>query len=228
MDTLLAEDLILLLLDDETGKQRAKTFSDALLGGALLAELAATGQLELHKSTSRWQSGDTVAPAPNARPADPILQGALAIIANKPQPAGSLVGPIGKGVSDSLLARLAERGILHRQDDKVLGLFSRTRWPANDSRHEVQVRQDISRALVGGEVPQPRTAALIALLHSANELSVLDNGGMSAKEVKARAGQIAEGDWAGGAVGKAVQDVTNAIMVGIVTSTIITTTTTST
>ena len=40
MATLIAEDLLLLLLDDESGKLTNATFLDAGLGGALLVELA--------------------------------------------------------------------------------------------------------------------------------------------------------------------------------------------
>src|SRR5690554_638282 len=46
---LIAEDLLLLLLDDETGKMAASSYEKSVLGGALLAELALTRAVEVEK-----------------------------------------------------------------------------------------------------------------------------------------------------------------------------------
>ena len=48
MTTLIAEDLVLLLLDDESGKLTNASYLDTGIGGALLVELA------LGRDTSRW------------------------------------------------------------------------------------------------------------------------------------------------------------------------------
>lgn len=227
MDLLIAEDLLLLLLDDETGSRGSSLAPDAVIGGALLTELAADGLLQLAPSSSRWRSEDDVVAVPGAAATDPVLQDALTIVVEKPRAAKELVGPVGKGVADVLLERLAQRGILQRQDDKVLGLFPRTRWPAADSSHEEHVRRRIDAALTGGESPGARIAALIALLDGADQLGVLAVDGMSNRQIKARAKEIAEGDWAGEAVGKAVQDVMNVILMTAVMTPIITSTATN-
>lgn len=225
MQTLIAEDLLLLLLDDETGAQRASTSTDTVLGGALLVQLAAEDLVQLQPSESRWRSDDDVVPAPGAAARDPLLQQSLSRVAERPRAAKALLDPIGKGVRDELTRRLADRGILERQDDKVMGMFPRTRWPALDSRHEQEVRHHIGAALVHDQRPGQRTAALIALLLGADELDVIDREGRSRKDIKRRAQEIADGDWASEAVGKAVREVTDAAMLAVVvaaTSTTIT------
>lgn len=222
MQTLIAEDLLLLLLDDETGAQRASASTDTLLGGALLVQLAADGLVQLQPAQSRWRSDDDVVPAPGAATGDPLLQQSLSRVAERPRAAKDLLGPLGKGMRDELLGRLADRGILERQDDKVMGMFSRTRWPAVDSAHEHEVRHHIGQALVHGQLPDQRSAALVALLLGADELDVIDREGRPRKEIKRRAKEIAEGDWASEAVGKAVREVTDATMMAII---VVTTTT---
>ncbi len=53
MDLLLAEDLMLLLLDDETGAVR-QTHVRPLLGGAVLADLALAGAGASAELADRW------------------------------------------------------------------------------------------------------------------------------------------------------------------------------
>jgi Golgi phosphoprotein 3 (GPP34) len=219
MEMLIAEDLLLLLLDDETGAQRASMSSDTLMGGALLVELAARGLVTLGPSSSKWRTEDDVLAIPGAAASDPVLQESLARVAKKSRSAKELLDPLGKGVRDVLTDRLAERGVLHRKDDKVLGLFSRTRWPAADSRHEADVRRRVDQALLHAQRPDQRTAALIALLLGVDELGIVCPEGRATKEIKERAKAIAEGNWASDAVGQAVQDVMNAAMMAVIIST---------
>lgn len=72
---------------------------------------------------------------------DAILDERLAYVADKPgkRPKDQL-GRLSKKLRDQVLARLAERGVLEADQNKVLGLFPVTRWPAKDARHEAEVR----------------------------------------------------------------------------------------
>ena len=145
---LIAEDLLLLLLDDEKGSLAASDKVDAALGGAVLAELALTGAVTVDERTSRW-----VAPKVRATehaPEDRVLIDAQATVAEKDRSAQDLVTKIGKGLKDDLADRLAERGILERRRDRVLGLLPRTRWPALDTTHEDAVRRALTDCLVQG------------------------------------------------------------------------------
>lgn len=214
-ELLLAEDLLLLLLDDERGKVEHSAPLQTALGGAVLAELAMAGAVEIGERTGLWRTAK-VHPTGDADPADldPVLAAALGTVAEKERPAADLVDKLGKGLRDRLGERLAGRGVLRREEDRVLGIFPRTRWPANDQAHEEMVRRDLADALRGELTPTDRTRALVALL-SATSLAhrVLDVDGLSRGEVKRRARQIAEGDWAAAAVKDAVEAATAAIVV---------------
>lgn len=218
MEILIAEDMLLLLLDDESGKLTLTSYPQTVLGGALLVELAITGAVEVEEKTSVWRSVKVRAVA-GAAPADPVLRAAYDVIADRPRTAQDLVQRLGKGARDALADRLAERGLLERHDDRVLGLFPRTRWPAVDASHEQEVRRQLTAALVQGVDPDERTGALVALLSAIDKPhKVVDHEGLSAGEVRKRAKTIAKGDWAATAVRDAITASTAAITAVAATS----------
>jgi len=204
MANLIAEDLLLLLLDDESGKLTGTAYPQPALGGALLIELAVTGAVEVEEKAGIWKSAKVRA-VPGAAPEDALLRAGYDLVAEKDRGAQDLVERLGKGLKEELAERLVARGMLERRDDKVLGLFPRTRWPSADATHEEQVRRALTAALVTGAEPDQRTGALIALLSAVDKAhKVVDHQGMSARDVRKRAKQISEGAWAAKAVRDAI------------------------
>ena len=213
MDLLLAEDLMLLLLDDETGAVR-QTHLRPLLGGAVLADLALGGAVDVEEKRGFWHTA-RVHPVAGRRPADPVLAAAYDEVAAKPRSAQDLVNRIGKPLKDDLTDRLVERGLVRREEHRVLGLYPTTRWPAEDAAHEQEVRRRLGDLLVRGLTPDPRTVALVALL-TAVDLThkVVDREGLSGAEVRKRGKTLVEqmddGEWAAKAVRDAVAAITAA------------------
>ncbi len=204
MSSLIAEDLLLLLLDDDKGTLTATSYPQPILGGGVLIELALTGAVEVGDKEGFWRTAK-VRVRPDAQPADPLLVDALALVDEKERGAQDLVNRLGKGLKETLTARLEQRGILERREGRVLGLFPRTTWPSVDSTHEQAVRRAIEASLVQGVTPDERTGALIALLHAVGQAhKVVDRQGLPASEVKARAKKISEGAWAAKAVKDAI------------------------
>lgn len=219
MDTLIAEDLLLLLLDDTRGTVRAGSYLASALGGAVLVELALAEAVELEEKTSAWRSAK-VRPT-GAAPQDPVLTAGLATIAEKDRSPQDLVNRLGKGLKETLTDRLVERGLLERREDKLLGVFSRTRWPAADTTYEHDVRRQVRAALVEGAQPDPRSGALVALLAAVDQAHrVVDHEGMSSREVKRRAKDIANGDWAAKAVRDAVAATVAAVTTAVTAATV--------
>lgn len=208
--TLIAEDVLLLLLDDDSGKVAGAPGFDNVLGGALLIELALDGAVEVGAVEvtvpERRLASGKVRRAGTGLPADPVLRDALTLVRERERRAKDLVPRLGKGRRAMLLDRLVERGLVRREEDRVLGLFPRTRWPAADSRHEEEVRLRLHAALLDGADPEPRTAAIIAILAAADQVhKVVTAPGVSDREIKRRAGEIAECAWAAAAVREAIQ-----------------------
>jgi len=202
--TLIAEDLLLLVLDDEKGTMQT-AYARPVLGGAVLVELALTGAVEVEEKTSVWRSAKVR--VTGQVPDDEVLRDACAVVAEKERSAQDLVERIGRKLDDRLAERLAEKGILERRKDKMLGLIPVTRWPAVDSGHEQEVRRQLTAALVQGVTPDERTGALVALLHAISRAhKVVDRDGLPASQVRKRAKELSEGAWAA----KAVRDAINA------------------
>jgi hypothetical protein len=227
MTNLIAEDLVLLLLDDETGKLEHATYLDTGIGGALLVELAMAENVSVVKDGGFWARAKVhVSSAPP--PADPVLVEALELVGEKPRTAEDLVGRLGRRRRDVLLDRLRERGILEEREHLALGLIPRKRWPTIDSTHEASVRRALGDVLLRGVRPDQRTAALVSLLSSLDlPHKVLDREGHPAREIKKRAKEIAEGDWSAKAVSDAVAAAQAAVTAAIVATTAATTASTS-
>ena len=204
--TLIAEDVLLLLLDDTKGTVSPWGNADAVLGGAVLAELALLGLATVGEKPGRFRSERVQATGAAQADLDPVLAEGLATIAEKERPASSLVTRIGKGLDNRLAAGLAERRILERREGKRLGLIARTTWPVVDTSRADQLRRTITVCLANAGRPDERTAALIGLLWAADEAhkAVAPNTATTKRQLKKRAKEIAEGQWAAKAVRDAI------------------------
>lgn len=219
---LIAEDLLLLLTDDVTGKPVVDGQRLPLaLAGAVLVELVTTRRVDVVDG-GRWGSGPRVAVL-DARPlGDPVLDEALARTAAKGRPvaASSLLTSLAKGLPDALRSRLAARGILRTESGRVLGIFPTVRWPAADSRHEATVRAALWDVVVRGRVPTDREACLVGLLHAVDQVpKQFAAEGLSARQLRERAQALARGNVGADAVRRAIDAANAAVMAAIITST---------
>lgn len=219
---LIAEDLMLLLTDDATGRTTASDAARPLFGGALLVELAIEGTAIVDHNSGQGLFSTTrilAVERTGAGESDPLLAQAWTTVAQKPRSAQDLVGRLGKGTKEAVAQRLVERGILERREGRILGLFPTTTWPARDVAHERAVRERLHACLVVGATPDPRTAALVGLLHAVNQTHRVLDTGLPTAEVKRRAAAITQGGWATDAVKQAVAAAQVATMTAITAAT---------
>ncbi|NIJ13292.1 hypothetical protein FHU38_003636 [Saccharomonospora amisosensis] len=220
---LIAEDLLLLLFDDKAGKPVDGVSNlDYSMAGAVLIELAMLGRIDVTTDADDGKSGRLVI-RDSTPTGEATLDESLATLSKlegkKPK---DVIGPLTKGgLSQRLLDGLVQRGILRREQGRVLGLFPTTRWPAQDSRHEQRTRAELNRVLVDGQQPNERTTALVALLAGMGVTKQVV-GGRDPRLVERRATEIAEGNWAGDALRRAVEEITSAVMAALFVPTIVT------
>ena len=213
---LIAEDLLLLLTNDETGRLVSGSAEvDVALGGALLVELTLMQRVDLAGPSEQYRKGRLVVRDASAT-SDPLLDEALAMISGKqgkkPQ---NVVPALGKGIRGRLYERLAGRGLLRAESGKILGLFPRHTWPAQDGAHEDSVRADLLTALRNAMTEEPRTGALISLLLALNAVHKAVGpaaAGLSRRDMNASAKRIAEGNWASDAVRHAIDSMNAAVI----------------
>lgn len=222
---LVAEDVLLLLTDDESGKAETDAGTlDRVLAGALLVEGVLDGRLAVTQSDGAVRRGRVVA-APDAAPTgDALTDRVLATVAEKPRTPADVVGELTKDVREAVLARLIERGWLREQRTRALGLTWGTRHPTVDPSHEDALRAELAAVLLEGREPSPRTAAVVALLSAAGQVKhavdALDRA--TRKAAEQRATDVAEGSWVAAGVKKSLDDLLGVYLVGaVVGSTVI-------
>ena len=213
---LLAEDLLLLVTDDASGRLSVPAAQvDAGLGGANLLELTLMHKVDLSGEEDEGEPGRIIIRDPSPA-GDEVLDAALAIvIAHQGKKPSSVIRPLSKNLRRTLYGRLADGGVIRARHDKILGVFPARRWPTQDASHEVEVRRLVTQALAQQTTPDEQTAALISLVHALKyEHKIVDPRlyGLSRRQLRARADEIAKGDWASAAVRKAIDEMIAAVV----------------
>jgi hypothetical protein len=209
-DMLIVEDLMLLLLDDETGVPAQAGTLFYTLGGAVLVELALLGAVESDGKESLL-SGSRITATGQLPPDDPILRDAYAKVAEKPRRVQTLLPIIGADLHRTVTERLIDRGEIRRDKTKVLGFIPMKTLPSENTGHETELRDRIRAVLVDGATPDARTAAITALLSASGALPMLRPQLAWSSAVYHRAKELEQGNWGAEAVNQAVMRTAAAI-----------------
>lgn len=143
------------------------------------------------------------------------MQTAYDTIAAQTQCVQPLLLTIGADLWQIVLDRLVARGLIRRQKSRILGVFRTLTWPATDGRHEAQLRSRIHQVLVDGEAPDPRTAAVIALVYASGAMTSLRPPLPWTSTTVTRAQEIQLGSWGAEAVSTAVTRTAAAVVAAI-------------
>ncbi|SDN60526.1 Golgi phosphoprotein 3 (GPP34) [Klenkia soli] len=225
----IASELLLLALDDEKGKPLVDGSTlNAALAGTAVVELVAAGALDLQLDDGGEVEPGRLRRTGVARPADELL-GEVVDTCHGKKPEGA-VGALttmtfrdrGAKLREQLLAELVADGVLTHERGKVLGLFPTDRWPEVDPTVEQEIRSRVRAVLVDGAQPDRRTATLVSML-SVTKLAPKLFPDVDRAQLQARADAVRAGDWAGGAVAKALDELIAVMMVAVFVPTIVST-----
>jgi hypothetical protein len=202
---MLPEDLMLLFLDEETGRVLMDSTSiHNALAGAVLLELVNSGRVDFEADGKRLAVVDPT-PLPNE-----FLQESLTRLA-KPMKPRQAVERLRTHVRDNVMAQLEGRGVLSVEKTKMLGIFPTKSYVIQDVQAVSEIRDAVGNVALGNREPDARTGALISLLYAVKAVHKVFDG--DKREMNARAAEIAAGNWAGDAVKKAMEAVQGALMV---------------
>jgi Golgi phosphoprotein 3 (GPP34) len=154
----LAEELLLLAYDDETGKATGSRIGlDLGMAAAVLVELALAHRVAL---------ADGAIVVVNPKPiGDPIADDVLAkVAANPPHTPAAWVQRLRHGLRDRVLADLCARGVVRDVDETTMEFIHLHRYPTVDTSVERDVRARLTAALADGSMPDERTAALATIV----------------------------------------------------------------
>ncbi|MFU8875349.1 GOLPH3/VPS74 family protein [Micromonospora sp. SL4-19] len=209
MDPLtLADELVLLAYDDAGVNRLGRPALDHGLAGAVLVELALAQRVDL--ADDRLVVRD---PAPTGQP---LLDTALATIGadRRRRSPKDWIPRLAKGLPDQVLAGLVAAGVLRREEDRVLGVFPRTRYPSPNAAEppaEAAARQRMTAALMSDGAVDARTAGLLALTRAVGLDRRLFRE-VPKERLKTRLDEIAAGDWASAATKKAIEQTQAALL----------------
>ncbi len=181
------EEIVLLALDDTTGAplpMPVAAFGYAL-AGALLCDLSLLNRIDTDPEKLVVLSTETTC--------DPILDQALATIAAVPTPlpVSRWVGVFSENArvyQAAAIDRLVARGILRREEKKILWVFGVRRYPTIDNHERTEVRTRLAALILGDDLPDPRDAMLLSLLTACHLAEVMFAG----PEFNARAERLAQ------------------------------------
>lgn len=203
----LTQELLLIALDDKSGKRRKTETIDYGLAGAALVDLALRGRLTVQDSR--------IIVVSHAPTGDQVLDGVLARIAgDKPRKTKPWVGKLYRGMNRRVAAQLVAAEIVREEQQHILGFIPVTRHPAADDRPESEIRTRLNAAVLGRVEPDERTAGLVALI-GATELVGVAFPGQRPRDLKARIKEISAGSWGSEAVRRAISDIRSATTAAI-------------
>lgn len=210
---LIAEDLMLLLMDDATGAIAGEGTLYYTLGGAVLVELGLAGHVRADRN-DRGLTGPKVHAVAGRPISDPVLADAHAAVARRIRGVQSLLVEIGTGMRETVLDRLVRRGTVHRERKRWLGVVPSTSLKIVDTAHRQALVEHVRAVLVDGAEPDARTAALAGLLSASGALPGLHRSVPWSGEVCRRAKDLERGSWGADAVHTAVLRTTAATSAG--------------
>lgn len=159
----LAEELLLIALDDETGSliNLPPFWLDTALAASILMELCLVGRLDTDP--------ERVVVLDATPTGSPILDEVLALIVAErgTQPSGQWirrVGTRGPELRDQVIAGLVARGVLQSVEKRLLWVFKTRVYPPTSGLEEREVRSRLMTLLNNTEIPDAREALLIGLL----------------------------------------------------------------
>ncbi|GAA4926911.1 Golgi phosphoprotein 3 GPP34 [Actinomycetospora succinea] len=203
-----AEDLALLLHDPDTGAPLVDSTSlPRGLAGAVVLQLVLDDRARLEER--RWK---TVMGIGDRTPTgDHVLDLALERLPTDPTPKAA-IEKLQSRVKDPLMAGLVHDGSVRLEERTFLGMARTPYYPAADRRRRDAVAGRMRSVLVDGVAPTTDDAALVALLRAVRaEHKVVPEGQVPKRALRDRSKVIAEGEWAGEAVRRAIADVYGAI-----------------
>ena len=199
-----AEEIILILLDDEDGKFVGVprwSLNYALAGGVLM-DLAMENRIDTDIENLMLIDSTPVG--------DSLLDPVLAEIAEGGgQDTRYWLEKIAERageIREEALTRLVAGGILERQDDRFMWMFRSRRYPMIDGKAEREVKLRIMEVLFSDVIPDPRDIMIICLVDACGIFKELLSR-RQLGQVAPRIEQVRKLDLIGQAMSQAIRDI---------------------
>ncbi|NIM10803.1 MAG: hypothetical protein GTO45_02350 [Candidatus Aminicenantes bacterium] len=214
MELRLAEELLLIALDDEKGTiiSSASLAIGYGLAGAILMEMAENKKIEMDgkklKLVNPGLTGDFVI--------DRVVE--MISKSKKDRTLQHWVSQIGykiKDIKEKLLEDLINKVILEKKEGKVLWIFTTKKYPTRYDKPENLVRKRIIDIVMNQGEADSRSLMLISLIEACELTKEVFRDKEEYKIAKKRIKELAAGDMVNKAIHEAVQAIQAAIMASV-------------
>ncbi|MCE2494808.1 MAG: GPP34 family phosphoprotein [Alphaproteobacteria bacterium] len=200
----IVEEIVLLLLRDEDGRLiNVPSWSiDYAIAGGVLMDLAMENRIDTDLKNLVLVDATPL----NDSLLDPTLVEIEAGEKNTTRYWVEHVAQNAFAIREEALSRLIAQGILEREEDRFLWVFSSRRYPMIDGRAEQEVKSRIMGLLFSNEIPDPRDVTIICLAEACGIFGEL----LSKEELDKASGrieQVRKLDLIGQAMSRAIYDI---------------------
>ena len=224
MDLDLLEEFLLIALDDERGGfVIGSTALHYGFGGAVLLELALRNKIEI--------DGEKVILVDDCMETEPAINKAIELIkASKVEKVKRWIEVLAKKAGDfkeDTLQRLINKGILSKEEQKILWIIPTKKYPTSNMNPEMKVRERLNDVVQRGKKAEPRDVMLLSLIDATDLTKEAFRKAEDYKMIKARLSEVTKDVKISAAINKSLREIQTAIMIAITTTIVVTTITTS-
>jgi len=225
MELNLVEEFLLIALDDDKGAFVIdSTHLHYGFAGAILLELATRDKIAV--------DGDFVT-LKNARHEPEVaLNKTLDMLAASDKPRkvkhwlGKIAHKAGEMKNDTL-QRLIDKGILSKEEHKILWIIPNNKYPTSNLNPENKVRERLNQVTIHGAKSEPRDIMLLSLIDVSDLTKEAFRNQSDYKEVKRKINALTDDIRISQAINTSIREIQTAIMIAITTTLVVTTITTS-
>ncbi|MBK1784875.1 GOLPH3/VPS74 family protein [Prauserella cavernicola] len=191
----IAEEVLLVALDDRTGAGRLRLGLDWAVAGAVVVDLVLAGKVTV-------ADDDLVTVLDSTPTGVAHLDATLNAVAGGMK-IGKVLRRTRRSAPDRALDSLIQKAILRRTTTRLLGVLPTRRYPSQAGAAESEVRARLAETVLNGRPADGRTAALAGVLYAGRLWRTAIPGG-DRKKVKRKLRDISDGQTVSPAVGKAI------------------------
>ncbi len=219
----LLEEYLLIALDDSKGQFVIdSTHLHYGLAGAVLLELALREKVSIE--------GDYVKINDSAAVTEIALNKALEYLKEKAKSVkvkdviAAFARQAGEFKQD-VLQRLINKGILKKEEHKILWIIPNNKYPTSNLTPENKVRERLKAVMIHGAQSEPRDIMLLSLIDVSDLTKEAFRDKDDYKKVKKKIKEVTQDVKISGAINKSIREIQAAIMIAIMASVVITTST---
>lgn len=225
MELNLVEEYLLIALDDDKGAFVIdSTHLHYGFAGSILLELALREKIDIE--------GDYLHLKSRSSEPEAALNQAIALIAESDKTKkvkhwlDALARKAGE-MKQATLQRLIERGVLRKEEHKILWIIPNNKYPTSNSNPENKVRERLNNVILNGAKSEPRDVMLLSLIDVSDLTKEAFRDQSDYKEVKRKIKEVTEDIKISQAINKSIREIQTAIMISIATTMVVTTVITS-